>query len=59
MKNDIITDSNGNIDWKANGWPEPNPEAQTMIDGLSTHGMPNDVFNQWLDECDALVDWGD
>lgn len=58
----IIYDENGEIDWEANGWPEPNPGAETKVNGFTTDGMPNDIFDQWMDECDDLetgwsVDW--
>lgn len=59
---DIIYDKDGDIDWNANGWPEPNPGAETMENGYSIAGMPDDIFDQWMDECDELdtgweVDW--
>lgn len=59
---DIIYNSDGSIDWEANGWPEPNPGAETRVNGLSIDGMPDDIYNQWMDECDELdigweVDW--
>lgn len=58
----VIYDENGEIDWEANGWPEPNPGAETKVNGFTTDGMPNDIFDQWMDECDDLetgwsVDW--
>ncbi len=48
--------SSGNIDWHANGWPEPNPGADTYEAGYSIKGMPDDIFNLWMDECDMLDD---
>lgn len=58
----LIYDENGNIDWNANGWPEPNPEGLSMVNGLNTSGMPDDIFDIWQNECDNLdtgweVDW--
>lgn len=52
----------GDIDWNANGWPEPNPGAEANLNGFSTGGMPDDIFDIWMDECDKLedgweVDW--
>lgn len=60
--NDIIYDDDGNVDWNANGWPEPNPGADASMDGYSIEGMPDDIFDQWINECDNLdtgweVDW--
>jgi hypothetical protein len=58
----VICNPDGSIDWNANGWPEPNPGAETMVDGYSTNGMPSDIFDMWMDECDELetgwsIDW--
>ena len=60
--NDIIYDEDGNVDWNANGWPEPNPGAETRLNGYTIDGMPDDIFDMWMDECDDLdsgweVDW--
>lgn len=56
MNREIVTDEYGNIDWNANGWPEPNPygDSHETVDGveLTTDGMPNDIFEEWLDACD-------
>lgn len=62
VKKKVIYDSDGNIDWTANGWPEPNPGAETYSNGLSIDSMPNDIFDIWMNECDELedsweVDW--
>lgn len=61
-KRKIIYDENGNIDWNANGWPEPNPGAETYSNGMNIDSMPNDIFDIWMNECDRLednweVDW--
>lgn len=55
---DVIYDDDGAIDWNANGWPEPNLGAETNYDGYSADGMPDDLFDIWLDECQQLSDWG-
>ncbi|MBO5629422.1 MAG: hypothetical protein J5965_10155 [Aeriscardovia sp.] len=56
---DIIRTADGDIDWEANGWPEPNPGAEPRMNGLSIEGMPDDIYNIWMDECDDLdIDWG-
>jgi len=55
---DVIYYSNGTIDWNSNGWPEPNPGADTDMDGYTTDTMPDDIFDQWLSECDDLDCWG-
>ena len=54
----IIFDKNGNIDWNANGWPEPNPGANSVVDGYSTDTMPDDIFDIWIAECNEEEDWG-
>ncbi len=59
---DVVRYPNGDINWHANGWPEPNPGAETRLNGFTTDGMPDDIFVQWMDECDELdegweVDW--
>lgn len=54
MLKKIILDSNGNIDWEANGWPKPNAEHLSMLNGLTTNGMPDDIFDEWWNECDNL-----
>ena len=61
-KRKIKLTKSGDIDWNANGWPDPNPEGLSMVNGLSTAGMPDDIFDQWQNECDNLdvgweVDW--
>ena len=57
-KKTIIYDENGNIDWNANGWPKPNDVYDSELDGYSTEGMPNDIFDVWLEECEELdTDW--
>lgn len=48
---------NNTIDWNANGWPEPNVEQDTNLDGYSTEGMPDDIFDIWLEECYSLAEW--
>lgn len=53
---DIIMTPDGNIDWNANGWPEPNAEGLSEVDGYSTNGMPNEVFDEWQALCWEL-DW--
>ncbi len=55
---EIIYDSNGEIDWNANGWPEPNAGYDPGYDGYSTEGMPDDIFDAWYDLCGMLdVGW--
>ena len=51
-----MDDENG-IDWHANGWPEPNCGAETTYEGYSADGMPDDIFDIWLEECYALAEW--
>lgn len=54
----IIRDEDGNIDWNANGWPEPNPTYDTEYDGYSLENMPDYIFDIWQAECDELdIDW--
>lgn len=53
---EIIYDSDGNIDWNANGWPDPNPGAETDDGEYSIDGMPDDIYDQWMEECDELYD---
>lgn len=48
----------GEIDWEANGWPEPNPERDGYTDGKSVDTMPDDVFDIWLEACAEEDDWG-
>ena len=43
----VIRDEYGCVDWKANGWPEPNPYG---IGDTST--MPYEIWKQWADICD-------
>lgn len=47
----IILHEDESIDWNANGWPEPNPEYDQEFEGYDTDTMPNDIFDQWLWEC--------
>lgn len=54
----IIFDEDGNIDWNANGWPEPNAGADGEVDGYSIEGMPDDIFDMWLEMCTSSEDWG-
>lgn len=49
---DIIYNSDGTVDWTANGWPEPNPYG-LMDDDVD---MPDDIFDIWQSECE--YDWG-
>lgn len=51
----IIRNSDGSIDWEANGWPEPNPYG--MTDGYDIEDMPDDIFEIWQEECEAFDDW--
>lgn len=53
---DIIYDSDGNIDWNANGWPEPNPGAETDDGEYCIDGMPDDIYDMWMDMCDEMFD---
>lgn len=55
-KNDIICYEDGSINWNANGWPEPNAGSETSDGKYSTDDMPNDIFDEWLSECDELFD---
>lgn len=55
---DVICTDEGGIDWHANGWPEPNMGTETTYEGYSADGMPDDVFDIWLDECYELADSG-
>lgn len=50
-------DNDNRIDWHANGWPEPNVGAETTYEGYSADGMPDDIFDIWLEECYALAEW--
>lgn len=50
----VVYYSDDGIDWNANGWPEPNPGRRSEVDGYSILGMPDDIFDQWLEECDEL-----
>lgn len=54
----IIYDDHGSVDWNANGWPEPNVGAETDDGVYTTEGMPDDVFDLWLAECDNMMDNG-
>jgi len=45
----IVYDEHGGIDWKANGWPEPN-----MFYAGNTNSMPFEVLEDWFDACDRL-----
>lgn len=51
-------DDESGIDWHANGWPEPNIGAETNYEGYSADGMPDDIFDIWMAECQDLADWG-
>ena len=54
----VIYDDDGNIDWNANGWPVPNDTYDANLDGYTTEGMPNDIFDIWQQECEELdIDW--
>ena len=56
---EIIYNEDGTINWNENGWPEPNPGMDMNYEGYSTDDMPNDIFDQWLEDCDNLfTDWG-
>ena len=52
----IILSHNGDIDWNANGWPEPNPAMDANYEGYSTDSMPDDIFDQWQNECENMED---
>lgn len=55
---EIIYNSDGAIDWNANGWPEPNPEHNLNADGFDSTDMPDDIFEIWEYECDDMdIDW--
>lgn len=55
---DIVFNKDGDIDWNANGWPEPNPGADGEKDGYSIEGMPDKIFEEWMNECELLTtDW--
>lgn len=55
---EIIYDTNGEIDWNANNWPEPNSEYDTGYGGYSIDGMPDDIFEIWEEACSELdIDW--
>ncbi len=48
-KREVIRDEYGCIDWKANGWPEPNAFGEgDMTD------MPHEIRDEWYDICDVL-----
>lgn len=56
---DIIMMSDGEIAWHANGWPVPNPYEDAEYEGYSAEGMPDDIFDIWLMECQNMSeDWG-
>ena len=50
---DVICTDEGGIDW-----PEPNMGTETTYAGYSADGMPDEVFDIWLDECYELADSG-
>ena len=58
MADDIIFGEHGEIDWNANGWPEPNPEADGYIDDYTVDTMPEEIFDIWLEACANEEDWG-
>lgn len=51
--NIIFTDDD-NIDWHANGWPEPNPDGIPYEDDYTLDGMPDEIFDEWQLACDEL-----
>lgn len=58
----VILNSDGTINWNANGWPDPNPEGLANDGYFSTEGMPEEVFEEWEALCDNLnedwsIDW--
>lgn len=55
---DIVFNKYGDIDWNANGWPEPNPGGVADIDGYTTDTMPDDVFDIWITLCNEDEDYG-
>lgn len=46
MNEKELRDEFGAIDWKANGWPEPNP-----YHAGDTSTMPYDIWEEWEDIC--------
>lgn len=56
---DNIIMSHGEIDWNENGWPVPNSYEDPDYEGYSIEGMPDDIFDIWLMECQNMIDdWG-
>jgi hypothetical protein len=54
----VIYNPDGTIDWNANGWPEPNGSYDGNLDGYSTENMPDEIFDQWNEECMELdIEW--
>ena len=50
----VIYNKNGDVDWNANGWPEPNPASLGEDGEFSIEGMPDEIFDIWLMECESL-----
>lgn len=53
MTSEVIRDEDGLIDWKANGWPEPNPYGEGDTSTMPYEGL---VWIEWADVCD-LLEW--
>lgn len=55
---EILYTIDGEIDWNANGWPEPNSEYDSEHGGYSIEGMPDYVFDIWEEQCAMSdIDW--
>lgn len=58
-RSNVILTELGEIDWHANGWPNPNPEMSSTEGEYSTRGMPMDIFEEWQTLCDLEVGEGE
>lgn len=56
----LIADENGDIDWNANGWPEPNPFYLMDLDEIDDpQPMPDEIMDIWeyaCEQCDTVYE---